>query len=201
MPVSPRVKSYAEKDNVERIIDTFATKEDPTLADLEAVGIVAQVESQLDRYRMNASEMEAKKIRDEVHESKRMAEYLALDGDPRPHSKAHAHAIVSGGHKEAARARAIMAWLKVRIDDPDNGCWLPENTAAIAEMPLYLRKAVPHSRIHRFNYYFWLNREITRRKTPNSTKLREVLRMIELRLQSGSQPGYVMNKKGVGLPG
>ncbi len=200
MPIPPRVTSYAEKDKVEHIIDQFAAKDDPTLADLDMVGTVAQVESRLDRYRMAATEMEAKQIRDEAHESKRMAEHLALIGDPRPHPKAHAHAIVSGGHKEAARVRAIMAWLKVRIDDPDNGCWLPENTAAKEVMPLYLKNAVPHSRIHRFNYYFWLNREITRRKTPNSTKLREVLKMIELRLQGGAQPSYVMNKKGVGLP-
>lgn len=201
MPLpKPRDKYYAEKDRLEHAIDAFAAKDDPTLSDLDAVSVIAQVESQLDVYRLEASAQSSKELRDESHESKRLAEYLALSGDPRPHPKTHAHAIVSGGHKEAARARAIMAWLKLRIDDPDNGCWLPENTASLANMPKRLKEAVPHSRIHRFNYYFWLNREINRSRTPNIRRLREVLSIISLRLQAGAQPSYVMMKKGQGLP-
>ena len=36
--------------------------------------------------------------------------------------------------------------------------------------------------------------------TGTQDKLRQRLNMVSLRLQAGSQPPYVMNKKGVGLP-
>ncbi|WP_425487764.1 AHH domain-containing protein [Microbulbifer rhizosphaerae] len=60
--------------------------------------------------------------------------------------------MVSGAHKGAATQRAIMAAIGMRIDDAHNGCWLPKNTAAISQMPRRLREAVPHSRIHRYDY-------------------------------------------------
>src|SRR5690606_27218725 len=111
----------------------------------------------------------------------------------------HAHAIVAGKHLNSAIIRALMARLMIRIDDPDNGCWLPENTAAKAHMPVRLRNAVPHSRIHRFNYYFWLNTLIDPAIISTEADLRRTLTMIATRLQAGSQPNYVMNKKGEGL--
>jgi hypothetical protein len=191
---------YYQKGKTDLAVDHFAGLENPTIADLNLVGVTAQVEQGIDEYRIGALSLVQSELESETHLSKRLNEHLALSGDEKPHSKCHAHAIVSGSHKDAARIRAILAWLKVRIDDPDNGCWLPENTAALKEMPVRLRNAVPHSRIHRYNYYFWLNQIINTRKTKAPNELREVLNMVELRLQSGAQPIYVMNKKGVGLP-
>ena len=88
----------------------------------------------------------------------------------------------------------------MRIDEPENGCWLPKNTAAKMQMPRRLSNAVPHSRIHRYNYYFWLNQLINPSTTDTKEKLRSALKMIAARLQNGKQPTYVMNKKEVGLP-
>ncbi len=190
---------YFKKGLTDKAIDHFAALEDPTLGDLNRVGVMAQVESGIDAYRIEALSKSSAELEKEDHLSKRLNEHLKQANDPKPHPKCHAHAIVSGKHKDAARLRAVLAWLKVRIDDPDNGCWLPENTAAIKEMPKRLKNAVPHSRIHRYNYYFWLNSIISTRQTKTALKLREVLNMVELRLQQGSQPLYVMNKKGVGL--
>lgn len=144
--------------------------------------------------------MSEKEKRDEAHQSARMAEHLMAVCDPRPHELCHAHAIVSGSHKGAATQRAIMAAVGMRIDDADNGCWLPRNTAAIAQMPKRLREAVPHSRIHRYNYYFWLDTLIDYDLIEDMESLTRALNMIEMRLQAGKQPEYVMNKKGVGLP-
>ncbi|WP_062267108.1 AHH domain-containing protein [Endozoicomonas arenosclerae] len=200
MPEVENQKPYYKKDRVEQAINKFASIKNPKVADLEAVGNLAQVESQLDRYRSATKNMTIDQLEDEEHQSKRLAEYLTISGDPKPHKNCHAHAIISGSHKDAARLRAVLAWVKIRIDDPDNGCWLPENTAALSLMPRRLRHAIPHSRIHRFNYYHWLNSIINLRATRTDEQLRSVLKMVETRIQAGSQPSYVMNKKGVGLP-
>lgn len=197
----PRVpKKYADKDKVERVIDQFATLESPSQGDLNYVKVIAQVERGLDKYRAAAMNMSVDELEDEKHQSDLLAHFMGASGNPRPHSKCHAHAVISGAHKYAAELRAILAWLRMRIDDPDNGCWLPENTAAKPHMPAYLQSAVPHSRIHRYNYYFWLGTLIDPAITSTQDKLRQTLKMVAMRLQSGSQPDYVMKKKGVGTP-
>ena len=200
MPLPYQPKRYHEMDRLERKIQGYAGKKNPTRGDFGAVKTVAQVEAQLDAYRMSAKEMTEKQLRDEAHQSARLAEHLMATNDPRPHELCHAHAIVSGAHKGAATQRAIMAAIGMRIDDAHNGCWLPKNTAAKSQMPKHLREAVPHSRIHRYNYYFWLDTVIDYDLIEDAEDLIRALNMIEMRLQAGIQPGYVMNKKGVDLP-
>lgn len=200
MATLPENKPYALKDKVTRSVDIFASIDNPTQDDLNRVKVIAQIESGIEAYRTAGAQMGADQLEDEAHQSKRLALFMSSSCNPRPHPLCHAHAIVSGAHKYSAELRGMLAWLKVRIDDPDNGCWLPENTAALAHMPKYLSNAVPHSRIHRYNYYFWLNQRINPNTMREQTKLRDELRMIATRLQSGKQPPYVMNKKGIGLP-
>lgn len=200
MAILPENKPYALKDKVTRSVDAFASLDKPTKSDLNMVKVTAQIESGIEAYRAASIDMELDILKEEAHQSKRLSLFMSNACDPRPHPLCHAHAIVSGAHKYSAELRGMLAWLKVRIDDPDNGCWLPENTAAVAQMPKHLSNAVPHSRIHRFNYYFWLNQLINPFATDEQTKLRNELRMISNRLQSGRQPPYVMNKKGIGLP-
>lgn len=192
-------KAY-EKDRVDLVIDQFAKLDKPTKSDLNRVKVIAQVEQGLDKYRAAAPNMNDDALAEESHQSKLLAHFMSVSGDPKPHPKCHAHAVISGAHKYAAELRAILAWLKLRIDDPDNGCWLPENTAAKPLMPRRLQNAVPHSRIHRYNYYFWLNTLIDPAITSTQAELRRTLNMVATRLQAGSQPQYVMNKKGEGLP-
>ncbi|PUA27926.1 MAG: hypothetical protein B0W54_15550 [Cellvibrio sp. 79] len=193
-------KKLYEKDRVDLAIDDFAKIEKPKKSDLNRVKVMAQIEQGIDKYRAAASKMSIDELEGEAHQSTILAHFMEVNGDIKPHSKCHAHAIVSGAHRYAAELRAILAWLKLRIDDPDNGCWLPENTAAKLHMPKHLQNAVPHSRIHRYNYYFWLNSLIDVVTTPTQQDLRRALNMVAARLQSGSQPKYVMNKKGEGLP-
>ena len=199
MAIPQRQKLYHEMDRVERSEHAFATKESVTQMDLVDVAIAAQVELGIDQYRMDAKTMKQKELRDEEHQSARLAKHLAEHGDPRPNDKCHAHAIVSGFHRNAAPMRAILARHKVRIDDTFNGCWLPENTAALAYMPQRLRNAVPHSRIHRFNYYFWLGSLINLTKTPTADDLKYTLKTVGWQVQAGAQPDYVMLKKGEGI--
>ncbi len=101
-----------------------------------------------------------------------------------------AHAIVSGGHPRAVTLRGILAKYKIRIDDPDNGCWLPNNTEAKKKMR---SPAVPHSRIHRKNYYRWMDTYIRFPATNNEAYCRFQLNMIKDRLlKMDSLPDYVM---------
>ncbi|MCL6272144.1 AHH domain-containing protein [Sansalvadorimonas sp. 2012CJ34-2] len=200
MPVPVKDQPLHEQDRVERSIRNFAAIKKPTAVDIQRVAAIAQVETQLDVYRLAGKYKELDDLEEEEHQSKQLALHMALENDPRPHEECHAHATVSGVHKGAATQRAIIAWHRIRIDDPHNGCWLPRNTASLVKMPEHLRKAVPHSRIHRFNYYFWLDREINMNKIKSQKQLIKALDEIENRLQSGTQPGYVMNRKGVGLP-
>lgn len=200
MSLPPNDKKLYQKDLLDREVDRFAKLDKPTRQDLNRVKVASQVERGLDIYRAAAVNMNIDELEDERHQSNILAHFMSISGDPRPHPKCHAHAIVSGAHRYAAELRAVLAWLKLRINDPDNGCWLPENTAAKSQMPRRLHNAVPHSRIHRYNYYFWLNTLIEPEATPTQSDLRKVLAMIAIRLQAGSQPIYVMNKKGDGLP-
>jgi len=192
-------KKLGHMDRVERAEHNAASKETLTQHDLVGVTIVAQVETKLDEYRLGAEGMKRKELAAEQHQSSRLATHMAIAGDPKPHACCHAHAIVSGGHKEAAPMRTILAHHKLRIDDSYNGCWLPENTKAKQVMPERLRHAVPHSRIHRFNYYFWLGRLINMSITPTQDDLKYTLKTIGYELQAGVQPFYVMKKKGEGI--
>lgn len=97
--------------------------------------------------------MSPEELENEVHNSQRLGEFMAITGEPRPNRLCDPHAIISGGHTLAGELRGILAWFERRIDDPVNGCWLPRNTAAVKSMPRQLQNAVPHSRIHRIKYY------------------------------------------------
>lgn len=190
-------KPYYQQDLLDRAIDEFSRGDGGiSQKDINRVKVAAQVQAGIDRYRTEAKGMSLNDLRDEAHDSSRLAKHLEDEGKKRP-DKCHAHAIVAGKHEHAAALRAIMARLKIRIDDTDNGCWLPENTAATPH-PAF-PKAVPHSRIHRYNYFFWIRSRLQSMRDPNMFRLD--LRLIGQRLQERNIPEYVMMKKGEGLPG
>lgn len=131
----------------------------------------------------------------EGHNSALLGFHLEQSGSARP-PRCHAHAIVAGKHPQAAQLRVIMAVVKIRIDDSDNGCWLPENTDATPH-PSF-PSAPPHSRIHRSNYFFWLFSRLGSLR--NESLFRTNLQTVVNLLQQGKLPSYVMHPKGVGLP-
>ena len=182
--------------HVERLLIDFAKKDKPTAADFAAVGTLGVIYDKLDKYRMEAMNMTDIQLEKEKHTSSRLAEYMRISGDPRPSSRCDCHAIVSGAVERAIQIRAIMAWLKVRIDDPLNGCWLPRDWADREYMPNYLRFAVPHRRIHHAAYYRWLSSRINFSLIKNVDQLNNALRMARAMLQSGAVPEDVMPKTG-----
>lgn len=160
--------------------------------------IAAQIQDGIERYRMSVQQKMSQELVKEEHNSKRLGEHLVSQLGPRP-PRCHAHAIVAGKHKLAAPARLVMAKLKIGVDDTDNGRWLPENTAATPHPSC--PKAPPHSRIHRFNYYFWVNsRLMPTIPIMQSALFRKHLNIISRMLHTGEFPDYVMLRKGHGLP-
>lgn len=196
MATPDKLKPYYLKDPLDHAIDAFAKKDQPNSADLNRVAVVASVQIGIDKYRAAAAHMSYDDFENEKHNSCRLAMFLEAEAGKKRPNKCHAHAIVSGAHVNAAKIRAVLAWFKLRIDDPDNGCWLPENTAATPH-PLF-PKAVPHSRIHRYNYYRWLESLIRIETIPDQIMLRKTLKLIARQLQEHTFPPFVMLPKSQG---
>lgn len=116
----------------------------------------AKTNAFMSQFRSDASGMSFVQLAQEKHSSRTLGKFLRADGQPRPGAKWEAHHIVSGSHAEAAESRAVLASQEnpIRIDDPDNGCWMPK-TKADARPTIY-PNAIGHNRIHRQLYYQWI---------------------------------------------
>ena len=192
MPHYEAPKPYYLKDRREVAIDLFTSKDNVSRADYMVLKAVDQVEETLDIYRCEAGAMSRKQLRDEEHNSACLGAFMELNGKPHPGGNCDAHAIVSGGHPGATPMRAVLARVKIRIDDIRNGTWLPRRTADTPhpKMPM----AVPHSRIHRKGYYKWLGFEFDTLDIESMTELdvERLLRGIEYDLKFSCFPDYVM---------
>ncbi|GAA6169885.1 AHH domain-containing protein [Sessilibacter corallicola] len=181
---------------VDWLIADFSKKNKPTIADFMRLRTIGGLYDSLDNYRTQSANMNAAQLEAEKHNSKRLGRYMTRAGDPKPSKYCDAHAIVSGGHPDAILMRGLMAWLKMRIDDPFNGCWLPRDWEDRSRMPNYLRKAVPHKRIHHNGYYRWLRRFIDFNRITTQDQLIRALRLVRVSLQSGNVPPNVMPRTG-----
>lgn len=116
----------------------------------------AKLRAKLATYRAQAKGMGFFALSTEQHSSKRLGEFMRAINLPRPGARWEAHHIVSGNHPEAEAARAILAdiLIQIRIDDPDNGCWMPKTKADAR--PTRYPNAIGHNRIHREKYYNWI---------------------------------------------
>lgn len=197
MPIPETQTKYYEKDLTTRTIDNIihTLKGELNESDFNKVACAASIQSGIEKYRMSCDERSDIALRAEEHKSERLGVHLEEKFGSRP-ARCHAHAIVAGKHKYAVNLRLRMAKLGIGVDDVDNGCWLPENTAATPhpEMP----KAPPHSRIHRYNYYFWIDSRL--KSIVEENNFRRGLKFIALSLYQAKLPDYLMLKKGQGLP-
>ena len=136
------------------------------------------------QFRADASGLTFVQLLQEKHSSQRLGKFLRADGHPRPAARWDAHHIISGGHKYALSARNILAdeGIEIRIDDPDNGCWMPK-TKADARPTIY-PNAIGHNRIHRDLYYQWIYNNIAMLNT--SGQVRAFLSTIRAQLLQGN---------------
>lgn len=136
------------------------------------------------QFRANAGKMTPIQLLQERHSSKRLGNFLRADGHPRPAAKWEAHHIISGNHVNAIQSRTILAddEIQIRIDDPDNGCWMPK-TKADARPTIY-PNAIGHNRIHRDLYYMWIENNIGLMAT--SGQVRAFLNTVRMQLLQGN---------------
>ena len=160
--------------------------------ELGFIRIVGTLQDELSKYKKDARKMTEQQLLDEEHESERLGRFMRAMGIPKPGPRWEAHAIVAGAHNQAAVLRAVLALAQMRIDDPDNGAWLPK-TKDDARGTVF-PNAVPHRRIHRWHYYRWLEEIIT--FGMSEPELRTALRAIRQKLQTSSFPPKVMKRKG-----
>lgn len=154
--------------------------------------VAAQIQQGLAAYRKKVKEMDIDERENESHSSTRLGGNMRAVGIPRPNYYYHAHAIISGGDIRAWRIRTVLAECALGVDDPYNGCWLPASSRHCGQPPY--PKAVPHSRIHRENYYTWLNLRFLGVKTIRA--MIERLSATRRDLLHSTFPKGVMLKKG-----
>lgn len=124
------------KDPLDLVIENTLNQDRPvTQVDLNRVRTIAQVLYGIEKYRANVVAKTTQELLAEEHSSARLGYHLVEAYGPRP-ARCHAHALVAGKHKLCGELRLLMAKLRIGIDDVDNGCWLPENTAATPH-PVY----------------------------------------------------------------
>lgn len=160
---------YALQTSLDRAMDNYKDrltgqsklKEDPerwqkfVQHERGRLKVVAEIQAGLAKYRQQSSCKEPEDLEDEKHCSQRLGDHMRAEGFARPSPYWHAHAIVAGGDTRSWQLRALLAECSMGIDDANNGCWLPSRTKYTGQLPY--PKAVPHSRIHRHNYFAWLN--------------------------------------------
>lgn len=191
MPLPEQPTPHYLKDALDIVIENTASKEgNLTQSDINKVIVAAQIQEGIERYRMSVAQKTSKELLEEEHNSARLGRHLVERYGVRP-PRCHAHAIVAGKHKYAAFTRVVMAKFKIGIDDTDNGCWLPENTAATPH-PSF-PKAPPHSRIHREGYFGWLRSRLGSIRVESA--FRNQLNLVGRMLQNGDFPPHIMLSK------
>jgi hypothetical protein len=120
----------------------------------------SRLAAKLEEYREGGFQLTAAELFRESHSSEKLGKFLRVTGFSRPGPRWEAHHIVSATHREAVPVRLLISEddFSIRIDDPDNGTWMPK-TKADARPTIY-PDAIGHNRIHRQRYYRWLEHSI-----------------------------------------
>lgn len=155
------VKKVA-KTHLDQAIEKTLKQEKKVLSEAEIACLAAKLYQQimikttarglslLSKYYATAKRMSREELFSEKHKSSRLSRHLKYAGVKR-HPNTAAHAIVSGTHPEAVAARKILARWKIRIDDPDNGVFLPRDSRYIPHKNL--PNASNHAKLHTDEYY------------------------------------------------
>lgn len=186
------VKKVA-KTHLDQVIEETLKREKKVLSEAEIAALAARIYTQilckttarglslLSKYYSSAKRMSREELFDEKHKSSRLSRHLKYTGNKR-HPNTAAHAIVSGTHPEAVAARRILARWKIRIDDPDNGVFLPRDSRYIPHKNL--PNASNHAKLHTDEYY--LNVTSMLRSAQSEYDCRTTLRLIADELRNGS---------------
>ncbi len=84
MPLPRKPPKFYELTRIEKAIAVFCWHEKPTQSALNMVGVEAQIQEGIDRYRLGAKKMTIDQMEREGHDSKRLGEHLAATGGSSP---------------------------------------------------------------------------------------------------------------------
>lgn len=178
-------------------LDELAIAKQHLKVELKKILAMAQVQEGLRKYRTEFDHYDDDQ-RDEAFETEGhhptdvLEDNLRMAGRAQPSPRYTAHHIVQGKGKLpiTALARAIMFENNVRINDSDNGVWMPmtEEDRGHWAMP----KTVPHSRIHTHNYERWVYGVLE--GALSEVEVRAKLLHVRLMLKHGTQPEKVLKK-------
>ena len=117
---------------------------------------------------------------------------LRLAGRAQPGERFSAHHLVEGKGKLdiTARARLLIFRYDIRINDPDNGVWLPMEIKDKGHWAM--PKAPAHSEIHTHNYERWIFGQIQMLRSEKA--MRDKLTILRGQLKNGQQPKQVTQK-------
>lgn len=159
-----------------------------------------QVQARLERYRntykaldhhgrADRKQMRQAMSAEKHHPTTVLAAFMRADGRAQPSPNFTAHHLVPGvGRTErAAMARVNLHFYNVRINDPDNGVWLPrsKNDKGHWAMP----NAPAHAEIHTYNYEMWVAANVA--DVSDEVMLRARLLRLRCLLRDGKQPDKV----------
>ncbi|WP_245929350.1 AHH domain-containing protein [Agarilytica rhodophyticola] len=160
-------------------------------AKLENIG---KLQSKLDAYReANSSMTPAQRAKEclATDNSEKLGNHLRAIGQFRCGFRWQAHHIVCSRHGSHAAARFILLAYML-INDPFNGCWLPQKHKYAQGTPY--PNAVGHVYLHTNDYAQWVTREI--RPANNLSDLIRRLQGIRLKLIDARNLPDILTAKG-----
>ncbi len=148
---------------------------------------MATLQERLDVYRENAKSMtknEKEKDALKSNTSSILGDHLIAAGKFKPNIYWQAHHIICAKHASHAFSRSILFSdrLGYGINDPDNGCWLPQKHKYA--LSTHRPKAVGHAYIHTKRYATFVAAMIAPVKT--RLELQGKLKIIEVKLQNAA---------------
>jgi len=158
---------------------------------------LAQVEAGLELYRAagreQADQDPFEMLNEKHHPTKVLAKHMRADGRPQPSERHSPHHLVQGKgrHPRTADVRLRLHLYGIRINDPDNGAWMPRTKADKGHWSMPYSPA--HSEIHTFNYETWANFLLLHLDSEQT--IRSALVRIRSLLRDGKQPEQVTQQK------
>lgn len=161
------------------------------------VAVLAQIQVRLAEYqgwgRQRAAENPFELLEEKHHPTTVLATNMRADARPPPSQRHSPHHIVQGKgkHPRTADVRLNLHLYGIRINDPDNGVWMPRTKADKGHWSM--PSAAAHSEIHTFNYETWVNFLLA--TLEDEVVIRAALVRIRCLLRDGKQPKQVTATK------
>jgi hypothetical protein len=161
------------------------------------ISILAQIQFRLQEYQnwgRDQAESDPFSLVEEPHHPVQvLARNMRADGHPQPSTRHTPHHTVlgKGKHPQTVDTRLNLHLYGIRINDPDNGVWMPRTKKDKGHWSM--PNAPAHSEIHTFNYETWVNSVVGHLE--GEVAIRGALLRVRSLLRDGKQPKKVTDKK------